>query len=540
MTTIVTAAAPASPTLVDLHDEANWLEWRARIEHLPFIRRGTLVTTEQSRAEFLEGARLLRLDRMTRAGDGGHGPTPIQLMIADLLEAGVFLNGIGEPRRTTKTTSVQAIMLGRCMLREDYQIGWTMLTTGAKAGERFRKDIVNPIERLYPDKRTSPVRINVGKGTEHIDFRNGSFLNVYTPNGDGFRSGGFDMAFADEGGEADPEMGADINAAVIPTMDTKPGAQFVVAGTGATYRQGNVLWDTISADPDANVLWHGIPETTDPAALATWEPTPENPGGRMRELIELHHPGVGFTTPVEAVKRSFDKLPAEQFLREYGLQFGLEGATDRLVPAAWWERAGVPDALPEPPARFCAFLKVHHDALYASLCVAFEYDGPTDLVTEAEALEGNAAPKRRAVAVWHHQEGTRNLAREVLMRIRRRKIPIVVDNHGHTKVIADELEKATPKPRIIRTRPADVPLAAVTLLQALEHGTLVHFRQPELTASAEVAVKGAFGQYGSIRFAAPKTAPDADITLIEAAAGALRFLDEMPDMSTKPADAFQF
>ena len=539
MTAIITAAAPASPTLADLQDEATWLEWRARVEDRPFIRRGTLVTTDRSRAEFLEGARLLRLDQMTRAGDGGSGPTPIQLMIADLLEAGAFLNGIGEPRRTTKTTSVQAVMLGRCTLRDDYQIGWTMLTTGAKAGERFRKDIVNPIERLYPDRRASPVRINVGKGTEHIDFRNGSFLNVYTPNGDGFRSGGFDMVLADEAGEATPEMGADINAAVIPTMDTKPGAQFVYAGTGATYRQGNLLWDTLN-DPDANVVWHGIPETTDPAALATWEPTPENPGGRMRELIELHHPGAGFTTPVQSVKRSFDKLPAEQFLREYGLQFGLEGATDRLVPAAWWERAGVPDPLPEPPARFCAFLKVHQDALYASLCVAFEYDGPTDLVTEAEALEGTAAPKRRAVAVWHHQEGTRGLAREVLMRIRRRKIPLVVDNHGHTKVIADELEKATPKPRIIRTKPADVPLAAVTLLQALEHGTLIHFRQPELTAAAEVAVKGSFGQYGSIRFAAPKTAPDADITLIEAAAGALRFLDEMPDMSTKPADAFQF
>lgn len=516
-----------SPTLADLHDESTWLEWRSRVDDRIPLVLGTLVSTEQSRAEFLEGARLLRLDRMTRAGDGGSGPTPIQLVISDLLAAGVFLNGIGEPRRASKTTSVQAVMLGRCRLREDYQIGWTMLTTGAKAGERFRKDIVNPLERLYPDKRTRPMLINVGKGTEHIDFRNGSFLNVYTPNGDGFRSGGFDMAFADEGGEADVEMGADINAAVIPTMDTKPGAQFVVAGTGANYRTGNVLWDTVN-DPKANVLWHGIPETTDPAALATWEPTDDNPGGRMRELIELHHPGVGYTTPIEAVERSFDKLPREQFLREYGLQFGLEGATDRVISAALWERAGVPDALPEPPARFAAFLKVHHDGLYASLAVAFEYDGPSDLVTEAEVLEGAERPKRRAVALWHHQTGTRNLEREVLLRLRRRRVPLVYDNHGHTRVIGDKLAGASPAPELIPTRPADVPLAAVTLLQALEHGDLVHFRQPELTAAAEIAVKGSFGQYGSIRFAAPKTAPDADTTPLEAAAGALRFLDDMP------------
>lgn len=527
-----------TPTMADLASEANWMEWRSRVEGLPYIVRGTLASTDQSRAEFLEGARLLRLDRLTRAGDGGHGPTPIQLMIADLLAAGVFLNGIGEPRRTTKTTSVQAVMLGRCMLREDYQIGWTMLTTGAKAGERFRKDLVNPIERLYPDKRTRPMLINVGKGTEHIDFRNGSFLNVYTPNGDGFRSGGFDMAFADEGGEADIEQGTDINAAVIPTMDTKPGAQFVVAGTGATYRDGNIMWDTLN-DPDANVLWHGIPETTDPDALSTWEPTEENPGGRMRELIELHHPGVGYTTPIEAVKRSFDKLPLEQFLREYGLQFGLEGATDRIIPAAWWERAGLDDPMPDVPERFSAFLKVHHEGASAALAVAFEYEGVSDLVTAANEMDGLKPPTRRGVAIWHYQEGTRNLDREVLTRLRRRRIPLHYDNHGHTRVIASKLEQAVPKPTLIPTKPADVPLAAVTLLQGLEDGTVVHFRQPELTSAAEYAVKQSFGQYGTYRFGAPKTRPDADVCALEAAAGALRFLDDAP-RAVSPTSVMEF
>ncbi len=535
---------PTDPTLADLQDEATWLEWREGVlGDRPYIRLDRLATTDDSRAEFLEGARLLRLDQLTRAGDGGHGPTPIQLVIADLLQAafedGKFLVGIGEPRRTTKTTSTQAVMLGRCRLRDDYQVGWTMLTTGAKAGERFRKDIVAPALRLYPDPKTRPFTINVGKGTEHIDFRNGSFLNVYTPNGAGFRSGGFDMAFVDEGAEGDPELVVDINGAVIPTMDTKPGAQFVVAGTGGEWRTGNLLWETLN-DPDAAVAWHGIPETTPPAQLESWEPTPETPAGRVRELIELNHPGVGYTTPIAAVKRSFAKQSLDQFLREYGLQFGLEGATDRVVPPAWWERAGLHDDLPEPPARFAAFLKVHHDGLYASLAVAFEYEGAHDLVTEANALLGETPAPRRAVAIWHHQDGTRGLAREVLLRIRRRRIPLIVDNHGHTKAIADELEKAAPKPTIVRTRPGHVPAAAVALMQALEQETVVHFNQPELTGAAERAVKQAFGQYGTWRFGAPKTAPEFDTTPIEAAAGALLFLDDMPKLDIKPADALHF
>lgn len=531
----------ASPTLADLQHEATWLEWRAHAEAFPALRITEMVTTEQSRAEFLEGARLLRLDSKQRAGDLGHGPSPIQLVVADVLNAGRFLNGILEPRRTTKTTSVQAVMLGRCTLREDYQVGWTMLTTGAKAGERFRKDIVVNIERLYPNPKNRPMTINVGKGTEHLAWPNGSFLNVYTPNGDGFRSGGFDMGFADEGGEAEPDMSEDITLAALPTMDTKPGAQFVVAGTGATYRVGNLLWDTLN-DPTAAVLWHGIPETTDPAELEDWEPSPEHPRARVRELIELAHPGVGYTTPIESVERNFRKFPRDQFLREYGGQFGMEGSADTLIPPAWWERARVGNGeLPAPPQRFAAAFKVHHAGHCASLAVAWEYEEPADLVSDALALDGTTEdrPRRRAIGLWWWQRGTENLDREVLTRARRRRVPLVYDDFGHTAAIGKKLATASPKPTLIPTKTRDITLATVTLLQGLEDGTVVHFGQPEMDRAAGIAVKQAFGNFGTFRIGVPKTAPDEDVTSLEAASLALLYLDTMP-RHTKATDTFKF
>ena len=529
-----------TPTLDDLHSEANWLEWRSRIDGVPALRSTELVTTEQSRAEFLEGARLMRLDRLERAGDGGHGPTPIQLMVADLLAAGRFLNGIMEPRRTTKTTSVQAVMLGRCTLREDYQVGWTMLTTGAKAGERFRKDVVAPLERLYPNPKQRPMTINVGKGTEHIAWPNGSFLNVYSPNGDGFRSGGFDLAFADEGGESDPDLSEDITLAVLPTMDTKPGAQFVVAGTGAKFRTGNLLWDTLN-DPEAAVLWHGIPETTDPAWLEDWEPTPEHPAARMRELIELAHPGVGYTTPIESVERNFRKFPREKFLREYGGMFGLEGATDTLIPPAHYSRARTEAAFPDLPARMSVALKVHHLGTAASLAVAWEYDEPRDLVSDALELAGEEMPaKRRAVALWWHQSGTQGLDREVLLRLRRRGVPLVYDKRGYTEAIVEkQIMLASPRPIVKPTKAADIPLSTVRLLQGLDDGSVVVFAHPELDRAAGSAVRQAFGNYGTFRFGAPKHDPDADVTPLEACALALHYLDDAPTM-TRPDEAVQF
>ncbi|KQR43426.1 hypothetical protein ASF87_16685 [Microbacterium sp. Leaf161] len=537
----------ATPTLADLWDEGNWLEWRSRIEHLEPIVPYTLVTTEQSRGEFIQGARLLRLDERVRAGDGGKGPSPMQLMVADLLAAGRFMNVIDEARRTTKTTAVQCVMLGRCWSREDYVAGWTMFTTGQKAGDRFREDIAKHLVKLWPDAKTRPIDIGLSKGHESLTFKHtGSLLQVGAPNGDMFRSGGFDMAFGDEAGEADVEQGADVVRAVIPTMDTKPNAQFVLAGTGAKYRSNQLLWDNLH-DADASVLWHGIPETVDRIELASWEPDLPHPktgatGGRMRYWIERTHAGLGFTTLLDAPKRSFDRVPLDDFLIEYGGQFGLEGAADVLIPPAQLQRALTHEPFPGVPERFSAVMKVHHLGTHGSLAVAWDYEPVGDLVTAAQKLDGaDAAPRKRAIALWHWQQGLPGFDTEVLLRMRRHPGKTLhYDKRGFTEEIAEKkLAQAVPAPPMKPTTPADIPGSTVGLLRALEEGTVVMFHHPELERAARIATRQAFGNYGTFRFGAPKSDPEADVTPIEAAALALRFLADAP-ATVKPADVFQF
>lgn len=528
---------PVLPTLADLWSEANWLEWRSRIDHLIPIRLDRLVTTEQSRGEFIQGARLLRLDQRERAGDGGRGPSPMQLVIADLLAAGAFMNGIFEPRRSTKTTAVQAVMMGRCWCREDYRVGWTMFTTGAKAGARFREDIVAHLLKLWPVEKDSPIKINLGKGSEQLTFRDtGATLVVSTPNGDGFRSGGFDMAFGDEGGEADVEQGADVVRAVIPTMDTKPGAQFVIAGTGQKWRTGQLLWDTLH-DPDAAVAWHGIPETVDRSELVSWEPDMPHPktgatGGRMREWMERTHPGLGFTTLTDAPKRSFDRVPLDDFLIEYGGQFGLEGAADVIIPPAHLERAFTREAYPDFPARFSIALKIHHLGHAASLAVAWEYEEPGDLVSDALKLEGvDERPLRRAAGLWHWQQGTAGLDNHVLQRLRRHpRVVLNYDRRGYTEEFVEKgkLANAVPRIPVHPSKPADIPVSTVGLLRALEHGEVVLFHHPALEKAAKIATRQAFGNYGTFRFGPPKDDPEADVTPLEAVALALHYLDQAP------------
>jgi hypothetical protein len=518
------------PTLADLQDEATWLEWRSLAT--PTATITNLVTTEQTRREFLEGARLLRLDTLTRAGDGGTGPTPIQLQIADMLNAGYFLNGILEPRRTTKTTSIQAVILGRCTYRDDYQVGWTLATTGAKASERFKKDIVVHVNRLYPDKKSRPFDLNVGKGTEHIEWPNGSFLNVYAPNGDGFRSGGFDFGWVDEGGEAEPDLSEDLTVAVLPTMDTKPGAQFVVSGTAAKYRGGNLLWDTLN-DATAGVIRHSVPDTTDPEEMESWEPEEDHPRGRVRELIEMYHPGVGWTTPLESVKRNFEKFPREKFTMEYLGKFGAEGSNVGIVPPPHWERAARPGDLPRPPKKFALAMAIHPDGIWASLAAAWFYtDAPDDLVSQALELAGQGVPKseRIGVGLLHHQHGVQGFANKALQISRKYKVPIIYDQLSQAAGVETEaLSRATPRPVLTPATTTDVRRGATKTLKLLDEEILSHWRQAELDHAAEIAVKRNIGAAGGFGFGRPPGDYGADITGIEAVSLAVQFLGEKKD-----------
>lgn len=533
------------PTLAELLEEACWLEWRSRIPEPYYATE--LVTSEQTRAEFLHGARLLRLDKLQRAGDGQYGPTPVQLAIADMLGAGRFLNAVLEPRRATKTTALEATIIGRCGLRDDYTAGWTLATTGLKAGERFRRDIVAPLVRLYPNPKTRPFNINVGKGTEHIEWRsNGSFFGVYAPGGDAFRSGGFDLGWVDEGGEADVELGTDITVTLLPTMDTKIGAQFIVSGTAAAYTIGNLLHDTLE-DPTAGVMRHSAPPTTDPEELEDWEPSEQHPRARVRELIELYHPGVGYTTPLEAVERNFHKFRAsapERFEREYLGIFGTEGAGAQIITPAWWERCARDGTLPAVPANFTLALAIHPDGLWASVGVAWHLEPEEDLVSTALALDGQQIleqPTRAAIGILHWQAGTKGLATKVLTLARKHRVGIIYDQASQAAGVEIEiLSRAAPRPTLTPATTIDVRRAATKTLKLLEQGQLMHFRQQQqLQSAAEIAVKRAIGGYGGFGFGRPKGDPAADITPLEACSLALQFLDEQPT-KTDVANALHF
>ncbi|WP_219927600.1 hypothetical protein, partial [Microbacterium sp. HMWF026] len=293
------------PTLDQLQRQTTWMAWRRRA--LSPLNVSDLVTSAESRREFLEGCRLL----------GVSSPKPHQLLINDMLAAGLETNGVLIPRQAGKTKTLTIIALGRCALRERYNVGMTITTQATKTFEIFETTVIDELELVWPDEDSRPFKSYRGKGSQHVRFPNGSRFSAKSPKGSSFRASSYDLVWLDEGGEASPEQAVDLRAAIYSTFDTRPDAQLVVTGTAGTFRKGQLLFEALE-DEGNGVVRYAFPEDVTADELAAWEPTEEFPYGRVKELTLAMHPGIssGLTT-IEKVAKRFVALK-ERFAVEYG------------------------------------------------------------------------------------------------------------------------------------------------------------------------------------------------------------------------------
>ncbi len=480
-----------------------------------------LVTTLESRAEFLVGAWLI--DRIVPPGLGGSllgNLQPQMLLEADILNAGRKLNAVLEPRRSSKTTSLWCVLLGRCYLRPVHMAGFSMLTTAKKTTERFRLDVFGPISRQWPDPKTRPVKLINSNGFERVEFDNGSVLAILSPEGDAIRSGAYDTLVLDEGGEADPVKWGDVIASVLPAFDTRgPGAQLIIAGTGGKYREGSYFWSALHSDK-AGVLRFGVHDDIDEAELQTWD--------TVGPVVDRIHPGLDGLTNLDTIEDNFYGLGWELFAREYLGHFGHDVSASTAIPHRTWAHTLELGDVPTGIIPGSLALAVHPGGLWASIVVAWHLnDGPADLASAAWALDGEAddRPPQIGFKVVHHQAGNDRLP-EVLFKLSRAyRLPIVHDDQPQEKAVIQELQsRARPRPRAQLVRFGDKGVAHTKFLNGLKHKRLVHWAQAPLDQAARIAVTRMAGKTRLLGI--PDTDATADTTPLEAAALAVHYLPD--------------
>lgn len=496
-----------------LRDEQAWITLRD--SGITPFDESDLITTQAARDEFLCGAWLLGLLDSIQ---------PQMLRVTDALTAGRFLNAVIMPRRSSKTTTLFCVLLGRCYLRPVHMAGFTLLTTQKKTAERYRLDILAPISRRWPEEDARPVRLLKGSGTERVEFPNGSVLAALSPDGDAVRSGAYDTLLLDEAGEAAPERWEDVIGAVVPAFDTRPEGQLILAGTAGDYRRGSEFWTQLN-NPKAGRIRFTLPDDIDPEWMEAWEPDEDHPSGKARELVEGMHPGLAGLTTLERIENSYRMLGAKRFIREYFGIFGDEGSNVALIPQPLWRAAALPlsDAAKPDLSSLCLF--VHPDALWASLVQAWK-----------------GADGRTHVGLVHHQSSVAGLAKKVLTLSRSLGRPVVYDSaSAATANVLADLKEARPPLQTRAMISNDVKRAAVRFMSLIREDGLRHHEQQEMNAAAEIAVRRAFGTGNGWAFGRPdvRRRPGDDITPIEAAALAVYAL-ETEQVYRNPAEDFAF
>jgi hypothetical protein len=304
----------------------------------------------------------------------------------------------------------------------------------------------------------------------------------------------------DEAGEAGTAEGGELLAAILPTLITSKLGMLVVTGTAGDYREGNLLWDSLTAgrEGDAALVDYSMGDAVNLEYLTDWD--------YVAELLKLYHPSVPDVISLESMKLSWRMMGAQLFAREYLGLWGDLGGAGGVFSADAWANLHIPGALPALPKRFALAVSATEDA--ASIVAAWREDGEGRLL------------------LLEHRKGRSwvpLIAREIA---RKYRVPIVVDPKA-SMVMADvkqRLEQIRPAPQIAEQAFEDVAAAHERIVDDVNECRVRHFGQDPLT---DAFLKVTRKQMGN-RWKYGRMSEDDDITPAQAATLALRYYDSMP------------
>ncbi len=270
------------------------------------------------------------------------------------------------PRRSTKTTAILATLLGRCLMRPGYRVAST-----AQDGLRSRAKLkeVMTVLRQGGFEAAGLGKLYMGAGSEHILFSNGSVWKAIQPDPGAFRSDAFDAVLVDESGELDPEKAEALQAGYLPTQDTRPDSQTIIAGTPNPEQRAGLLWNTLQDLYNGVYGVGGVVYAARDSDVFADMSDPDNPVYDLDLLCRVH-PGIGTLTTVEKIFSRLPKMGLEKWCAEYLCQWPRNANSNALDIDAWKECLS-PDGLPTRPDKIGIAFDVAPDASNAAVVAAW-------------------------------------------------------------------------------------------------------------------------------------------------------------------------
>lgn len=394
------------------------------------------------------------------------------------------------PRRSTKTTTIQNVLLGRCASIPGYVVVSTA-QDGTRASE-FLSDLMDQIENHVNDiceQRNDELeaawdgegngpeeftfkdglaelgirQLYRSQGREFIKWRNGSKWKAVPPEAPKLRGKGVRVIWVDEGGEMDPETSPTLLAGALPMLDTNPDGQIIISGTPGRVRAG-AFWEALekarSAPERFGIVDYSGDDFVDPHNEDNWW---------------LIHPGLACgLTSIKVLRERHEGMAIDLFMMEYLCVWPPDSKVTALNLKNWDTTKF--DALEQPPADYVWGIgyDVAPDGTEACVSVAW--------------LDAAGDPW---VQVMRHRAGGSAWLEDYLARALATfpKVPIGYDSIGENIAVAQQLAR---RPRFRKAQLKslnlkDVGAATAMLAQANERLALRHAEHPALDTSVRNA-----------------------------------------------------
>jgi phage terminase large subunit-like protein len=226
------------------------------------------------------------------------------------------------PRQSGKTTLLLILILLRALGIPRQNIKYTA-QTGGDARDKWMDDWLPVLESSEFASQFRPRKTN---GHESLIFRNGSRQGLVATTKKSGHGGVLDLGILDEA-FAHPD--ARLEQALSPGMNTRRSPQLWIVSTAGTPDDSPYLWSKVEAG--RRMVEDDVREGT---AYFEWSASEDaDPGDE--DMWWSCMPALGFTTPVEAIRAEFGKLPLSEFRRAYLNQW-VSALSDPVIPLAKW------------------------------------------------------------------------------------------------------------------------------------------------------------------------------------------------------------
>lgn len=267
------------------------------------------------------------------------------------------------PRRAGKTRLILPTCVQRATMGPGHR-AWYTAQTQSDAEDTFREEWTPLLEHsaLAPF-----LRLRQSNGSKRVTLDTGGRVGVFAPTEKALHGKDADYAVVDEAWAFDAARGAQLEAAIRPTMATRPHRQLVVISAGGTEASTWLLaWRAYGR----RLVEENRCEEAGVFYLEFYPPGELDPRtGELVDLDSIHdpdvwaatHPAVGHTIDLDFIAHEYRTLTEKddlaQFARSY-LDVFTSAALERVIPAAAWKACQDPAAV--LPARVRIGYDVEH------------------------------------------------------------------------------------------------------------------------------------------------------------------------------------